>query len=100
MAGSLPPMIVFPCWYDQPGNAARVAFHQIGVRGDIATVISEDVLPLVEAAQHDAIRRNAASMSEIFRAQNDCGYGLTWLEEAGLLLPAQATNPPPPADSK
>lgn len=26
------PMIVFPCTYDQPGNAARVAFHEIGLR--------------------------------------------------------------------
>lgn len=29
------PMIVFPCSYDQHGNAARVTFHEIGIRSTI-----------------------------------------------------------------
>src|SRR6185503_18859644 len=37
------PMLVFPLGYDQHGNAARIAFHGLGARGDERYVTPESV---------------------------------------------------------
>ncbi len=74
------PMVVFPCWLDQPGNAARVVFHRLGLRGDISTVTSDDIAALVQAAQGDTIRQNMAAMSERFLSQTGCEHVVDWLE--------------------
>ena len=59
------PMVVFPCGLDQNGLAARVDYHAIGVRGDIARVTSQKLSELVDAALSPTI---AASMQRVQRA--------------------------------
>jgi len=49
------PMVVFPCGLDQNGLAARVSYHELGVRGDIALVTSQMLSALVDAALSPAI---------------------------------------------
>lgn len=62
------PMLVFPCWYDQYGNAARVVYHGIGVRGDIATVDARQIRAqlerIVSGGYTVAIRRLSASIRQ------------------------------------
>lgn len=41
------PMIVFPCTYDQPGNAARVEFHGLGLRGSMKKVDSKIIESMI-----------------------------------------------------
>ncbi len=47
------PMIVFPCALDQPGNAARVLFHHLGLRGNIKEVNPKILGTLMERIAHD-----------------------------------------------
>ncbi len=44
------PMIVFPLWFDQPGNVARVTYHGLGLKGDFKTITAEALQGLVEEA--------------------------------------------------
>lgn len=75
------PTIVFPCWLDQPGNAARVVFHGLGVRGDINRVSGEMIGQLVTEAESESIRERIRAMSEIFRAQEHCSNGAEWIDK-------------------
>jgi zeaxanthin glucosyltransferase len=47
------PMIVFPLMRDQPFNAARVAYHGIGLRGDTSHPSIEDMLFLIGRIESD-----------------------------------------------
>jgi len=76
------PMLVFPCWLDQPGNAARVVFHGLGLRGDIKSVEPESLLRVLdqilsEPRFRDAVRR----FSRIFREQESCSRGADFIEQ-------------------
>lgn len=66
------PMLAFPCANDQPGNAARIAWHGIGMAGDIATVDDAALLGMLDevAAPHCAARIGA--MQRAFSRQRDC----------------------------
>jgi MGT family glycosyltransferase len=75
------PMILSPGWYDQPGNAARVVFHHLGVRGDMATVDPESLLGLIRQVSEDSTYQRAVTrMQQIFQAQADCAQGATVIE--------------------
>jgi MGT family glycosyltransferase len=84
------PMIVFPCWLDQFGNAARLVHHGIAVRGDIHSVTADIVGRLIAHARSANIRRAADQMREIFRQQESCLIGVQWLRE---YLTAAQTGP-------
>ena len=47
------PMVVFPLMRDQPFNAARVAYHGIGLRGDTSHPSVENVLGLISRIESD-----------------------------------------------
>lgn len=62
------PQVAFPIFFDQPGAAARIRYHGIGVVGDFATSTSKDIRDLVRRALTDErIRDRAAAMSRTFR---------------------------------
>ncbi|MDR4497888.1 MAG: hypothetical protein MRK02_08225 [Candidatus Scalindua sp.] len=42
------PMIVFPCERDQPGNAARVAYHGLGIKGDIVRTTPGEIIKMIQ----------------------------------------------------
>jgi zeaxanthin glucosyltransferase len=74
------PMIVFPCWLDQMGNAARIFHHQLGVRANIATVNEERIKDLLTLSQSDNIRVAMREMQDIFRRQEGCDSGADAVE--------------------
>jgi UDP:flavonoid glycosyltransferase YjiC (YdhE family) len=57
------PMLVYPAWTDQFGNAARVSSHNVGIRGDILEMTPEDLTERVEKALTDRTIRS--SLAEI-----------------------------------
>jgi zeaxanthin glucosyltransferase len=62
------PLVVLPCGLDQPGNAARVAYHRVGLTQDIAQLTTERLLGAVDALFTDpAYRQRAQEMGRAFR---------------------------------
>ncbi|NKI20684.1 glycosyltransferase family 1 protein [Paenibacillus dendritiformis] len=72
------PMIVFPCIYDQPGNAARVEHKGIGVRRDIGKITRSDLEGLIESMLTDmTYKKNIASLKDrILLSQNGLQDGI------------------------
>lgn len=59
------PLLVYPLNLDvdQPGNAARVAFHRIGLRGDVRTDSTPDIVARIrEALSNRSYRHNVTAM--------------------------------------
>lgn len=66
------PMIVFPIGFDQPGNAARVVYHGLGVRGDIRRVDANKLGALVDRVDKDPFFQiQARLMREALRADGE-----------------------------
>jgi UDP:flavonoid glycosyltransferase YjiC (YdhE family) len=62
------PMIVFPMKRDQPRNAARVAFHKLGVMGNLQHLTAEQVKALLDKVMGNAsFRENVRAMSRRFQ---------------------------------
>jgi zeaxanthin glucosyltransferase len=67
------PMIAFPLAFDQFGNAARVVYHGLGVRGDIRTATAESIGRLIDRVLGDgAMTQRCAAMAA--RARNHVPY--------------------------
>ena len=63
------PMVVFPLTFDQPGTAARVCYHRLGVAGDLGKATPAGVAALVERVLGDAaVRANLDRMAAAFAA--------------------------------
>ena len=76
------PLIVFPLGVDQPGNAARVVYHQLGLAGDICRVSPEQISAMIESIMKDgAFRDRALQFSQSLRADNDCARAVAFLEK-------------------
>lgn len=66
------PMIVFPIGFDQPGNAARIVYHGLGVRGDIRSVDANELGALVDRVDKDPyFQIQARLMGEALRADSE-----------------------------
>jgi len=93
------PMIVFPCRWDQPFNAARVVAHGLGMRGNINQVTAQQVANLIDSvATNPTLKRRMAAMSQTFRQIEDSRIGVKILE--GImrdfrLTPNPTTASPP-----
>jgi zeaxanthin glucosyltransferase len=75
------PVIVFPCFKDQPGDAARIVFHNLGLRGNIKKVNAEIVGNLIDRImKDDSIRQSVKQMQEVFRKQENCQPGVDFIE--------------------
>jgi MGT family glycosyltransferase len=74
------PMIVFPCGVDQPGNAARIARLQAGVRGDIRRVTAATISSMLRAVELPPYRQNALRLSGALRADNTCSEAVAVIE--------------------
>jgi UDP:flavonoid glycosyltransferase YjiC (YdhE family) len=75
------PMIVFPLGYDQPGNAARVVHHGLGLRGDLRRASAEHIGRLIDAALADeSMRQRCAAMAERSRDPSEGEAGMRALE--------------------
>jgi UDP:flavonoid glycosyltransferase YjiC (YdhE family) len=75
------PTVVFPCWLDQHGMAARVVFHRIGLRGDVRTAMRDDVRALVSRVTSDPeIAQNLSRLSRKCRPQTELNGGVRFVE--------------------
>ncbi len=75
------PVIVYPLGVDQPGNAARVVFHHLGLAGDVHKVTPGEIADKVSAILNDPTYRQAAvQMGQALRAGNDCERAIAFLE--------------------
>ncbi len=57
------PLLVFPAWTDQYGNAARVVSRNVGISGDIRRITAESVVSMIEEGLSD--RSIQASLEDI-----------------------------------
>lgn len=87
------PMICFPIERDQPGNAARVAWHGLGLRGDYRTVTPAELAGMLGRVIGDrGFRASVDRMRDDFVAQ-DAGAMVRFIEEAALLTqPSRAAD--------
>lgn len=92
------PMIVYPLVFDQPGNAARVVHHGIGLRGDIRQATADQVgAQLDDVLGNPSYRARIQALRQVFRDADDAGRGAETVE--GLLqahtraAPAKARQP-------
>ena len=66
------PMICFPIERDQPGNAARVTWHGLGLRGDYRAVTGPELADMVrQVAEGGQFRAAVERMRVAFRAHGD-----------------------------
>jgi Glycosyl transferases, related to UDP-glucuronosyltransferase len=62
------PMIVFPSAHDQPMNAARVAYHRLGVTGDALTMAVDQARAMIQkVGETDLYRERANHFRNIIR---------------------------------
>ncbi|MCP9849823.1 glycosyltransferase [Cyanobium sp. Morenito 9A2] len=52
------PMVILPCARDQPGNAARAAYHQLALTADVSAITADRLLALIGKAVNDARLRS------------------------------------------
>jgi len=63
------PMLVFPLDVDQPGNAARVEYHGIGLRGDVASTPQAELETMLQRTIDDpAFARRCRDMGSRWQA--------------------------------
>jgi UDP:flavonoid glycosyltransferase YjiC (YdhE family) len=74
------PMLVFPCWNDQPGNAARIVRHGLGLKGDIAEVDERAMLRMLARITDLSTSNSMKRMQAHFRQQMDCQEGVELIE--------------------
>lgn len=76
------PMIVFPITRDQPGYAARVAYHGLGLMGAIGKVSSAQLASMIDTIDQDeTFKTRVAAMGATFRASEDACRSLDLIEE-------------------
>jgi zeaxanthin glucosyltransferase len=80
------PMLVIPLAIDQPGNAARVVYHGLGLAGDVERSSVADLRELVSRALTEpSFRAQTARMQQRFREIEDGPRGADTAE--GLFKP-------------
>ncbi|RKH36372.1 hypothetical protein D7Y13_02275 [Corallococcus praedator] len=80
------PMIAYPLVFDQPGNAARIVHHGIGLRGDIRQATTEQVGAQIDEVLGNPIyRARVQALQQVFVDADDSGRGAETVE---ALLPA------------
>jgi UDP:flavonoid glycosyltransferase YjiC (YdhE family) len=76
------PMVVAPCDYDQPSNAARVVFHGLGTRVRVRTVTCDELTRAIERAAFDpAIRAACGRIQDEVRSPDEPAALVRWLLE-------------------
>lgn len=75
------PMIVLPARNDQPGNAARVVYHGLGVRGDLRWIEHRELSRLINQISSDkSYIKNIKQMQKEFMRLDKFETGIDLLE--------------------
>lgn len=75
------PSLVFPCGGDQPGNASRVVYHNLGIRFDFYTVTAADITAGIRKIEEDASIRNAVrTFQRSFKEHQELSPGIGFFE--------------------
>jgi zeaxanthin glucosyltransferase len=75
------PMMVFPCGMDQPGMAARVRYHGLGLAGNIREVNAGSLGSDIDRISGDpGFKKSLKKMQGVFRRQLNCQKGLDYIE--------------------
>lgn len=81
------PMLLVPIFYDEPGNAARVVYHELGLRLDVEKVSSSTLGSCIDTLlTRESFRVNARRMSQVFAAIEERSPACAIIEQA-LLRP-------------
>lgn len=75
------PMLCVPCGVDQPGTAARVVYHGLGVRADPKQVTAQQLVALIEAADSDNYRQNIKCFRPFFLDEESFQAGIKYIEQ-------------------
>lgn len=77
------PMVLFPMFYDQPGNAARVVYHKLGVRGKMKNVSTFELGRLMDTVLEDpSYSARVKLMSRKFTELQEQAPGVEIVERA------------------
>jgi UDP:flavonoid glycosyltransferase YjiC (YdhE family) len=74
------PTIVLPGWLDQFGNSARVVYHGLGLRADMATITAERMSALLDEIMDERFLRANARMRQHLQEQASCQAGVDFVE--------------------
>ncbi|NBD14041.1 glycosyltransferase [Corallococcus silvisoli] len=89
------PMLVYPLMFDQPGNAARVVHHGLGLRGDIRQASAEQVGAQIDTILGTpAFQTRTRAMQHTFVEADASSRGAKTLEQ--LLQPPHPVRPSVP----
>jgi MGT family glycosyltransferase len=76
------PMIVFPSGRDDPGTAARIEFHRLGISGNIKTITAAKIESLINQTFNDKqIHTQIKKMQRIFLDQERCEAGVRFIKD-------------------
>ncbi len=77
------PMLVYPFGFlDQPGNAARVEFHSLGIRGNRDSDSPSQIRNNLDELRYDSLYLGAVkSMSEVYRSYQQDNKGVHAVEQ-------------------
>jgi MGT family glycosyltransferase len=86
------PGVMLPCMHDQTGNAARVAYHGLGVVEDIAQLTEEKLARAISTLLREpAYRHRAEAMGQRFRESEGSEQTVRTVES--LLRPSAEASP-------
>jgi UDP:flavonoid glycosyltransferase YjiC (YdhE family) len=88
------PVVAIPLTLDQPGNAARIAYHGVGVAGNVQCTAAELEAWIARGLSDAVIRRNVQAMQARFQRVESAGGGAQFVETymAGADAAARATR--------
>ncbi|WP_333873808.1 glycosyltransferase [Methylobacter sp.] len=76
------PMIVFPLWFDQPGNVARVTYHGLGLKGDFKKISQKELQGLIEeVTSNPKYRERIKAMQKYFMEIEEAKPSVKLIEE-------------------
>jgi UDP:flavonoid glycosyltransferase YjiC (YdhE family) len=76
------PMILFPLFFDQEGNAARAVYHGLGVRGSFKEITSEGLQKLIaEVFYNESYKNNINRMRSLFEKKERAKLSIKLIED-------------------
>lgn len=76
------PLVILPCARDQPGNAARAAYHQLALTGEITAIDADRLIALItEALTHRGLKASLQEMKRRIAEENGLDEIIPFIED-------------------